>query len=101
MLIKAKGLSNKVSFDDIMKIADVFKNFLPDPKKDLTVSTVSRKGITVTNNAVKDIIKVIKSLEEGGILFKGTSTKITRQEERFLYFFKLLMTANLRFYAFC
>ena len=30
---KAKNLSNKVSLDDVIKIADVSGKFLPDPKK--------------------------------------------------------------------
>ena len=30
-------------------------------------------GITLTNNEMKDIIKVIKSLENRGILLKGTT----------------------------
>ena len=37
-------------------------------------------GITLTNNEIKDIIKVIKSLENRGILLKGTTRKITSQE---------------------
>ena len=40
-------------------------------------------------------MKVISSLENRGILFKGTTRKITRQEERFLNFLKPLMTAGL------
>ena len=33
-------------------------------------------GITLTNNEIKDILKVIKSLENWGILLKGTTIKI-------------------------
>ena len=44
---------------------------------------LSSKGleITLTNNKIKDMITVIKSLENGGILLKGTTTKIASQEE--------------------
>ena len=37
-------------------------------------------GITLTNNEIKDNMKVIKSLENRGILSKGTTTKPTSQE---------------------
>ena len=43
-------------------------------------------GITLTNNEIKDIMKVIKSLENRGILLKGTTAKITGQEGGFLIF---------------
>ena len=34
-------------------------------------------GITLRNNEIKDIMKVITSLENTGILLKGTTRKIT------------------------
>ena len=40
-------------------------------------------------------MKVIKSLENRGILIKGTTTKMTSQEGEFLNFLRLLMTAGL------
>ena len=52
-------------------------------------------GITITNNEIKDIMKVIKSLENRGILLKGTTRKITTQEGGFLNFLRPLMTAGL------
>ena len=52
-------------------------------------------GITLTSNEVKDIIKVIKSLENRGILLKGTTRKITSQEVGFSNFLRPLMTAGL------
>ena len=36
-------------------------------------------GTTLTNNEIKDIIKLIKSLENRGILLKETTRKITSQ----------------------
>ena len=36
--------------------------------------------ITLINNEIKDIMKVIKTLENRGILLKGTTTKIACQE---------------------
>ena len=57
-------------------------------------------GITPTYNEIKDIIKVIKSLENRGISLKGFArfarfAKITSQEERFIIFLRPLMTAGL------
>ena len=43
-------------------------------------------GIIITNSKIKDIIKLIESPENRGILFKGTTTKITSQEGGFLNF---------------
>ena len=40
-------------------------------------------------------MKVIKSLENQGILLKGTTRKITSQEGGFLNFLRPLMTAGL------
>ena len=52
-------------------------------------------GITLTNNEIKDIMKVIKSLGNRGILLKGTTRKITSQERGFLSFLRPLMTTVL------
>ena len=52
-------------------------------------------GIPLTNNEIKDIIKVIRSLENTGILLKGTTRKSISQEEGFLSFLRLLRTAGL------
>ena len=40
-------------------------------------------------------MKVIKSLERGGILLKGTATKITGQDGGFLNFYRPLTIAGL------
>ena len=52
-------------------------------------------GITLTINEMKDIIKVIKSLENREISLKKTTRKITSQDGGFLSFFRPLMTAGL------
>ena len=46
--------------------------------------------ITLTNNEIKDIIKVIRSLED-----TGTTTKIYRQEGGFLDILRPLISAGL------
>ena len=44
---------------------------------------------------IKDIIKVIRSLENRGMLLEGTNRKITSREGGFLNFLRSLMTAGL------
>ena len=53
-----------------------------------------RSRITLTNNEINDVMKVIKFLEKR-ILLKGTTTKITSQEVKFLNILRLLITAGL------
>ena len=48
----------------------------------------------LTNKEIKYIIKLIRSLENRGILLKETTRKITAQEGRFLNFLRPLMTAG-------
>ena len=52
-------------------------------------------GITLTNNEIEDIMKVVESLGNRKILLKGTARKITSQEGGFLNFLQSLMTAGL------
>ena len=53
------------------------------------------RKITLTNNEIKYIMKVIRSLENRGILLKGTTRKIAGQEGRFLNFLRQSVTAGL------
>ena len=87
---KEKDLSSKVSLDQLIKTADIFR-FFPYFK------CILGTGITLTNSEIKCIIKEIRSLENRGILLKGTNRKVTSQEVRFLNFLKPLMTAGLSF----
>ena len=52
-------------------------------------------GIFLTNNDIKDIIKVINSLENGGGLLNGTTRKISRHKREFLNFLRSLMSVGL------
>ena len=52
-------------------------------------------GITLTNNEIKDIAKVIKSSENRLILLKKATRKITSQEGGFINFLRPLMNAGL------
>ena len=58
-----------------------------------TISEVSK--LMLTNNEIKYITKVIRSLEKRRILLKGSTKKISSREERFLNFLRPLMTAGL------
>ena len=49
-------------------------------------------GITLTNNEIRDIMKVIKPLENREVSLKRTTTKITSQKVAFSNFLKTLMT---------
>ena len=49
-------------------------------------------GIMLTNNEIKDIVKVINYLENGGIFLKGTTKKITGEKVGFINFLGPLKT---------
>ena len=76
-----KGLLLVSQFID-NKLKSVLKN--KDKISD-TIKTVdsSGAGVTLTNNEIKDVMKVIKSLENREISLKGTTRKITSQEGGF------------------
>ena len=57
-------------------------------------SSITGSGITLTNNDINSI-KVIKSLENRGILLKRTTRKITSKEGGFLNFLRPLMIAGI------
>ena len=59
------------------------------------ISSISGSGTTLTKIEIEDTIKVIKYLENRGILLKGTTTKITSQKGGFLNFLRPLMKAGL------
>ena len=59
------------------------------------ISSITGSDITLTNNEVKYITKVIKSLGIRWILLKGTTKKNTDQDEGFLNFLRPLMAAGL------
>ena len=50
---------------------------------------------TLRNNEIKDIVKLIKPLENRGIFLKDNARKITSQEGEFFNFLRPLMTAGL------
>ena len=78
------------------KETDITKNlgkkFLDKQIHRFNKNYITRSGITLRSNEIKDLMKVIKSLE---ILLKGATGKVTSQEGGFLNFLKILMTAGL------
>ena len=79
--------------NDIIKVPTHSKNVIKDFKN--ASGKVLGTGITLTNNEIKDIIKVIKYLENRGVLLKGTTRKFTSQEGGFLKFLRPLLTAGV------
>ena len=69
------------------------KNFLDKQIDSFNKEYITTSGITLTNNEIKDM-KVIKFLENRGILLKETTRKITCQEGGFLNFLRQLMPAG-------
>ena len=51
--------------------------------------------LRIISNEIKDIINVIRSLENRVIFLKVTTSKIISQEGGFLNFLRLLMTTGL------
>ena len=77
MNLYAKELNNwilKVTFLQIKDLTILVKT----NKK--TISTLEGSGLTPTNNEIKDVTKVIWSLENRGILLNETTRKIFSQE---------------------
>ena len=78
-----------MSFNAVFKNFNFAKNVLQVSKKAFGAE------ITWKNNEIKDIVKVIKSLENTEILLKETTTKSSSQERGFLDFLRLLMADAL------
>ena len=72
--------SNEISNISHKKFKNNDKNLVVDARLNLIGKKMKEKfssGIILTNNEIKDIMKVIKSLENRGTFLKGTTTKIT------------------------
>ena len=75
-----KNMDTKKLNKDIF-VDEVFNVIGKNIKKGIL--SISGSGITLTNNEIKDVIKLIKSLENRRILLKVTTRKITSQEGEF------------------
>ena len=80
---------------DTIKYKNNKNNLFIDARLNIIGKKIKEKfvlRITLTNNETKDMMKVIKSLENRRILIKRV---ITSQKEEFLNFLRPLMTAGL------
>ena len=59
------------------------------------ISSITDSGISLKNNKTKDVIKVIMSLDNRGMLLIGSTTKINNQEVGLLVCLRTLMTVGL------
>ena len=96
-------LSKMVQFRGILMFGQFFRPLFDKItnsvfKTALDAGFLKGSALTLTNNEKKDVIKVIRSLENRGIFLKGTSKKLLVKKEDFL-FLKRLMTAHLRLTA--
>ena len=80
----AKKVNNDILVDRGLNVLD----------KKIEIGNLWIRGLGVTHKLIKDIAKVIKSLEKRGTLLKWTTRKITSQEGGFLNFLRPLMTAG-------
>ena len=69
-----------MSDNKVNMAVDLVKAFKEGPLK------LEGSRITLPKNEIKDIIKVIKSLENRRVLLKGTTKRIISQEKRLLSF---------------
>ena len=69
-----------MSDNKVNMAVDLVKAFKGGPLK------LEGSRITLPKNEIKDIIKVIKSLENRRVLLKGTTKRIISQEKRLLSF---------------
>ena len=88
---KVHDLAIKVPDDKSNKIANVANRF----KIDEFIKSLMGSGIMLTNNELKVIIKVIRSLENREILMKGTTRNINIQKGEIFNFLAPLMKVGL------
>ena len=75
-------------------LVDTRLNIIGKKIKKETLS-ITRSRITLSNNEIKAIIKVTKSLENRRILLKGPTRKSTGEEGGILHFLRTLIKAGL------
>ena len=76
-------------WNELNQKEDVSKNLSDEGRIFLSKenSSVIGLGLILTNTEIKDITKVISSLENRGILLKGTIEKIVNEKEGFLVYY--------------
>ena len=76
-------------WNELNQKEDVSKNLSDEGRIFLNKenSSVIGLGLILRNSEIKDITKVISSLENRGILLKGTIEKIVNEKEGFLVYY--------------
>ena len=93
-----KGIRYNISKNTAQEITEKATEFYVNKginKLNKTFTPSKGSEISLTNNESKDIIKVIKFLENRWTLLKRTTGKITSQEGGYLNFLRPFMTAGL------
>ena len=85
----------KVQLGEFFTFTSYISCFIFYTRIDALNKRLCGSGITPTNNEIKDIMKVIKSLENREIVLKGTTRKKIDQDERFLNSLGPLMRTGL------
>ena len=81
LVLEISNRLNIVKCKNVPKaLLDAGYNFIDHKYNIKSSSLLSSSGLTLTNNEIKGIIKVIRSLENNEISLKGTTRKINSQE---------------------
>ena len=100
---KVHNLSKKVSDDQFNKMVDAVNICRKIPMSKLLSEEFNKmfrsSGITLKNNETKNFIKVIRSLENRGVLLKQTIKKVSSQKGGFLSFLRPLMSVGYHWFT--
>ena len=88
-----------MSLNDVLENINFAKDVLQASKK--LYRKDIRPGITLTDNKIKDILKLITSLEKRRILLKGITRKLLVKKEDISFFFFTINDSWLTIYEKC
>ena len=75
----AKSLSVRINCSSISSNAGIHKKILGSDKHTSDSASRNNAILIISNDEMKDIIKIVKSLEDSGLLFKGVSETIQNE----------------------
>ena len=87
--LEAPGIANSIDQSKSVPkaLSDAGYNFCNNKISIRSSSLLRSSEVTLTNHEIKYIMKVIRSLENRGILLKTTTKNINNEEKGFLSFF--------------
>ena len=90
----AKSLSVRINCSSISSNAGIHKKILGSDKHTSDSASRNNAILIISNDEMKDIIKIVKSLEDSGLLLKGVSETIQNEakEQRRGFLSMLLVT---------